>query len=68
MKKLSKIIKLAGIVCLIVLASMGVGLGGAAPILPKNRARFIETAVKTELIEVKKDNATLTESTAEIKN
>jgi len=67
MKKFSKIIKLTGILCLIVLASFGVGLGGTAPILPKNRARFIDTAVKIELVEVKKDNSTSTESTAEIK-
>ncbi len=67
MKKLSKIIKLAGILCLIVLASIGVGMGGAAPILPKNRARYIDTTAKIELVEVKKDNLFSTDSTTEIK-
>lgn len=68
MKKWKKALKLAGVICLIVLASLGVGLGGAAPILPKNRTRFIDTIVKTELVEVKKENSALTDFIAEIKN
>ncbi|QMU30735.1 hypothetical protein [Adhaeribacter radiodurans] len=63
MKKWQKALKLTGIICLIILASLGVGLGGA-PILPKNRARYMDTVVKTELAEVKKENSS---STVEIK-
>lgn len=65
MKKFKKLIKIAGIICLIFLASMGVGLGGAAPILPKNRIRFIDTTAKTELVEAQKETS---EITPEIKN
>jgi hypothetical protein len=65
MKKFKKLIKILSIICLIFLASMEVGLGGAAPILPKNRIRLIDTAVKTELVEAPKETF---EITTEIKN
>lgn len=37
MKKLLKAIKLFGYICLIVLASVGLGLGGAVPVAPTKR-------------------------------
>ena len=37
MQKLKKGLKLAGFICLIILASFGVGISGAAPVLPRNR-------------------------------
>ena len=40
---------------LMVLASVGIGLTGAAPVLPKNRDRLTDNIVKTELIEAKED-------------
>lgn len=68
MKKSSKILKTAGIICLVFLASVGVGLGGAAPILPKNRDRLIDTTVKTELIEIAKNNSTAADAASEFKS
>ncbi len=65
MKKFKKILKILGIICLIFLASLGVGLGGAAPILPKNRTRFIDTTAKIELVEVQDETSGVA---TEIKN
>lgn len=61
MKKLKKILKLTGIICLIFLASVGMGLTGAAPVLPKNRERCIDNQVKTELVEAKESEMQSTE-------
>jgi hypothetical protein len=35
---------------------VGIGLTGAAPIMPKNRDRLTDTKVKTELVEAKEDS------------
>jgi hypothetical protein len=56
MKRFKKIMKLAGFIVLMVLASVGIGLTGAAPIMPKNRDRLTDTKVKTELVEAKEDS------------
>lgn len=55
MKRFKKILKLAGFILLMVLASVGIGLTGAAPIMPKNRHRLNDNLVKTELVEAKED-------------
>ena len=50
-----------GLVLLMVLASVGIGITGAAPILPKNRESITDNIVKTELVETKEDETTATQ-------
>lgn len=54
MKSLKKTIKLFGFVLLIILASVGVGIGGSAPVLPTSKKED-SIEVKVELQE-SKDN------------
>lgn len=54
MKNLKKTIKLFGFILLIILASMGVGIGGDAPVLPTSKKED-SIEVKVELPE-SKDN------------
>lgn len=50
-----KALRLLGFVALMLLASVGIGLTGAAPMSFGNRERFIDTRPKIELMERKKD-------------
>lgn len=43
--------RLCGFVLLILLASVGIGLTGAAPISSNKRGEYLENEVKTELVE-----------------
>lgn len=45
--------RLCGFVLLILLASVGIGLTGAAPISSNKRGEYLENEVKTELVEEK---------------
>ena len=67
MKRFMKILKLLGIICLIVLASVGIGLTGAAPVVPKNRERHLDTTVKSEQVDLKRSHASATEITDNFK-
>jgi hypothetical protein len=54
MERFNRSLKLFGIGVLIVLATLGVGIGGGAPVLP-NRKKESTNEVRTELVEVKED-------------
>ena len=47
--------RIVGFIFLMVLASVGVGLAGVGPILPKNRERMI-MKVKTEQVDKLREN------------
>lgn len=48
MQKLKKGLKLTGLICLIILACFGVGISGAAPVLPRNRDnKVIEITIES---------------------
>lgn len=51
MKKWQRALRLVLLIFLIVLASVGIGLTGAAPVLPKNRKRKPQMETKNELVE-----------------
>ncbi len=55
MKHLKKILRLSGLVMLIVLASVGIGITGAAPVLSKNKETF-PVEIKIELVEAREDD------------
>ncbi len=56
MERFKRIIRIAGFIFLMILALVGVGLGGVGPILPKNRERMI-MKVKTEQVDkLREDN------------
>lgn len=61
MKSLKKAIRLSGLVLLILLATLGIGIGGAVPI-PPNKKREDANEIKIELVEVKEKLIKLTES------
>lgn len=54
MEKIKKMIRMVIIICLIVLATIGVGLSGGAVTLPKERRRKTDQPDQTELVEEKK--------------
>jgi hypothetical protein len=56
MKELKKITRLTCFLLLMILASVGVALTGAAPVLPKNRERMISRE-KTEQVDTPKDES-----------
>ncbi|POY37546.1 hypothetical protein C3K47_07215 [Solitalea longa] len=58
MAKLKKLLKLCGLGALIILACFGVGITGAAPVLPKNRENSI-IEIKVELDEEKEQKTDL---------
>ena len=61
MKKLKKLLKL---VCLgIMLAVMGIGIGGVAPIFSSQKERHPDNGIRTELVERKEED----EDSAELK-
>ena len=51
MKKIKRITRICGLVLLMLLASVGMGITGAAPVLPKNRERLADNKTQTELVE-----------------
>lgn len=58
MKSFKKILRLLGLVLLIVLASVGLGIGGGIPIPPSNKKEdTIE--IKVELVESNEDKTKL---------
>ncbi|GAB3893063.1 hypothetical protein GCM10028803_06800 [Larkinella knui] len=62
MKKLKKLLKLAGLGVLILLALMGIGIGGAGPIFSTQKDRYNDTGIRTELVEGKEDDSGPVES------
>lgn len=67
MKRFKKILKLLVLVCLIVLAGLGVGLGGGA-ILPSSNKKRKTTEFKIELIELKEEDSKLKKDDLTVKN
>lgn len=61
MKKLKKILRILSLILFIVLASVGVGIGGAAPVLPKSKEKNAGDEVKIELLDVQKEKHVVTE-------
>lgn len=55
MKKLKKILRILSLILFMVLASIGVGIGGAAPVLPKSKDRDAGNEVKIEMVDVQKE-------------
>ncbi len=53
MEKMKKMIRIVIIICLIVLASVGIGLTGGAVTLPKESRRKTDQPDQTELVEEK---------------
>lgn len=54
-KKITRIILLFFFICL---TSVGVGLAGTPPVLPKNKNRELENDIKIELVEKKTQRPT----------
>lgn len=50
MKRVKKLLKAVGLVCLIALALCGIGIGGGAPILSHNRERYFDNTTKDEQV------------------
>ncbi|GAB3281369.1 hypothetical protein GCM10027347_56980 [Larkinella harenae] len=65
LKRIKKLIKLMGVVCLIVLALCGIGLGGAGPIASPGRERFTENGIRTELVQTKDEEGDFDKEGAE---
>lgn len=58
MKKFQKTIRLFSLILLVILASVGIGIGGAVPVnTNKKRENLIE--IKTELVETKESKSEL---------
>ena len=55
MKRVKKLLKTVGFVCLIALALCGIGIGGAAPILSQKRERYVDNGIKTEQVLTKEE-------------
>jgi hypothetical protein len=55
MKSLKNIFKLSGMICLIVLASVGIGIGGGIPVVSTKKEDRIE--IKTEVPESKEESS-----------
>ena len=52
-KRIKKLLKLIGLVCLIMLALCGIGINGAGPVLSQSRERYIDNGIKTELVQTR---------------
>jgi hypothetical protein len=52
-KRIKKLFKLVGLVCLVMLALCGIGINGAGPVLSQSRERYIDNVIKTELVQTK---------------
>jgi len=53
MKSLKKILRIAGLICVIIIASTGVGLTGA--FLPTNREPYLNKEIRIEMVDEKKE-------------
>ncbi len=53
LKRIKKLFKLIGLVCLIVLALCGIGINGSGPVFSQSRERYIDNGIKTELVQGK---------------
>lgn len=62
-KRIKKLLKLAGLVCLILLALCGIGINGAGPVFGTMRERYLENGIKTELVQQKNEDGESTEVT-----
>ena len=51
MKKFKRVARICGLVLMMILALVGMGITGAAPVLPKNRERLGDNKMQTELVE-----------------
>lgn len=60
-KRIKKLLRLIGLVCLIVLALCGIGISGAGPILSQSRERYIDNGIKTELVQFKDEDGDASE-------
>ena len=54
MQKIKKILRILGFILLIILAVIGVGITGAAPVLNNRRTKNSENSCQIELVEKKK--------------
>jgi len=61
-KRVKKLLKLVGLVCLIFLALCGIGIHGAGPIFSQTRERYIDNGIKTELVKQKDEDGDSVES------
>lgn len=66
MKKLQKTLRLFSLIILVILASVGIGIGGAIPVTT-NKKRENSIEIKTELVETKESKSELKKQ-KEIKN
>ena len=60
MKRLKQTVRILSLVLLIILAAVGIGITGAAPILSTNKERIAEE-IKIELLESREDDKELME-------
>ncbi len=51
MQYVKKIVRLLGLACLLFLAGLGIGIGGAVPLPFTSRKKGMENPEKTELVE-----------------
>lgn len=49
--------RILGLVLLIILAVLGIGIGGAAPVFSRNNSRDEGPEIKIELLETKKEKS-----------
>lgn len=59
--RIKTLLRLTGLVCLIVLALGGIGIGGAGPVCSQTRERYIANGIKTELVQTKNEEGDSTE-------
>jgi hypothetical protein len=64
LKRIKRLFKLIGLVCLVVLALCGIGINGAGPLFSKNRERYIDNGIKTELVQTKDEEGDYLENEA----
>ena len=68
MKKFKKNLRFAVLIFLICLATLGVGICGAAVVLPKRGEGVAENEIKIELVETQNDQAEGKEMDEQVKN
>ncbi|WP_461150696.1 hypothetical protein [Spirosoma pulveris] len=61
MKRVKKLFKLMGLVCLIILALCGIGINGAGPLFHQSRERYPDNGIRTELVQSKEEEGDSTE-------
>ena len=62
-KRIKKLLKLGGLVCLILLALCGIGINGAGPVFSQSRERYLDNGIKMELVQQKDEDGESAEST-----